>query len=244
MFQLINNNFQIIWISLDYLYLHFTEPSNFSRNGVCSDGGEVFTANFKDCPMKMIARMITPSLTIRPLIKGWCWSDTVKCQYISGGDKEETLATFRSSNTGKDGYSLCVQSACCGLLCFWQWQSSNALFFQQLLIKGLGLHSSTRHVYVWRRSAETSNERLIPVCIYTVVGQWFIHPQGSTVSNMLPNTTFPTGKIFMGYVLLRLQCRLGPVQRQYKVLFSTIFGSAHPGMTPGYAPPCHILYKR
>lgn len=50
----------------------------------------------------------------------------------------------------------------CGLPCLWPWQSSNALFSQQLLINVLGLHSSTGHVYVSRSSAGISNEKINP----------------------------------------------------------------------------------
>lgn len=50
---------------------------------------------------------------------------------------------------------------------------------------------------------EFQTRRLMPVWVCTVVGQWFIHPQGSVVSR-LSDTTFPIGKIFMGYVLLCL----------------------------------------
>lgn len=70
--------------------------------------------------------------------------------------------------------------------------------------------------------------RLIPVCVCSVGGQWFIHPQRSMASIMLPNTTFLIGKILMVYVLLglmvvsMLQCTLDPVQSLCKVVFSMI----------------------
>lgn len=97
---------------------------------------------------------------------------------------------------------------------------------------------------------EFQTRRLIPVCFCTVIGQWFIHPQGSMVSKMLPNTTFPIGKIFMGYVLLclmvvsTLQCRLGPVQRLYKVLFSMIWAQHILGWHPENELPGPFGYTR
>lgn len=78
---------------------------------------------------------------------------------------------------------------------------------------------------------EFQTKRLIPVCFCTVIGQWFIHPQGSMVSKMMPNTTFPKGKIFMANALLclmvvsMLQWRLGSVQRLYRVLSSMTWPS-------------------
>lgn len=168
-----------------------------------------------------------------------------------GGNKgQETLAGFRGLNSGKDGYTVCVLSllAVCGLPRLWPWQSSNALFSQQLLINDRGLHSSTGHVYVLRRSAGISNERLIPVCICMLVGQWLIHPQGSMVSNMLPNTTFLIGKIFMGYILplsdgtVSAAVLTGPCPASTQSTFQYDFCPVHPRMTPWNELPCHFRY--
>lgn len=94
---------------------------------------------------------------------------------------------------------------------------------------------------------EFQTRRLIPVWVYTVVGQWFIHPQGSVVWQMLPNTTFHKGKIFMGYVLsapdgsVYATVQLGSVQRLRKVLFSMIWARHILGWHHENELPCPIL---
>ena len=85
---------------------------------------------------------------------------------------------------------------------------------------------------------EFQTGRLIPACVCTVVGQWFIHPRGSVVQNLLPNATFPIGKIFMGYVFsapdgsVCATVPTGPGPASTQSTFQYDLGPAHPRMTP------------
>lgn len=90
---------------------------------------------------------------------------------------------------------------------------------------------------------EFQTRRLIPVCVCTVVGKWFIHSQG------LPNTTFPIGKIFMGYLLsaphgsIYATARTGPCPASNTKCFSVWFGTQL-GRHHENERSCLILYTR